>query len=532
MSISRFIRIAITVTLLSIGVAAQTPPAQPKQSPPPAPNEPRTATPQVVTIVHRLNGLKMFRLLRRSQEQVGAIAGLDEAFNLTDDVHTNIIAGLALEDGKTIAAWLPDADLEFGPAVVSPKLPMPPPAPNPRPLTPTPQLGNIEIEKFIFRGGMFGAPDLTVIGPDGQRMEAQYVGLDGATGLSILRLSDGNLKVKAVANIKGPGEGDNIRLIGPQPAENSGLGAGGNVLVRMGTTPSTLQFIRRFPTGFVARFKVKSPGLSLTNIGGVAVNEAGETVGIVDGIDGLEATILPAALIQRAAQRVLAKMASVPRPWLGVQGEAVSGLNWDQFKSNGWKWERATPLLERHQGILLTSIAPGSPAAGAALKAGDVILKVNNEEVHNGDEFSWMLDDAGPSTSVTLTFARPDRLTEEAVSVELSGVLNPNQALGQTPNPATPGTLIAQGIETVAIRPLVAAQLGAAPGLLVVYVDPTSVAFQSGLRPGDVIEFIDDKPVTIVANSLSPVTTAGAKSTFAVVRKKQKIVIKLEPARN
>jgi S1-C subfamily serine protease len=530
MLISRFSRIVITLTLLSIGVAAQTSPAQPQKSP--APNEPRTATPQVVTIVHRLNGLKMFRLLRRSQEQVGAIAGLDEAFNLTDDVHTNIIAGLALEDGKTIAAWLPDAELEFGPAVVAPKPPLPPAAPGPRPAIPAPQLGNIEIDKFVFRGGMFGAPDLTVIGPDGQRMEAQYVGLDGATGLSILRLSDGNLKVNTTVNVKAPGEGDNIRLISPQPAENSSPGAGGNVLVRMGTTPSTLQSIKRGPAGFAARFQVKSAKLSLTNIGGVAVNEAGETVGIVDGVDGSEATILPAALIQRAAQRVLAKMASVPRPWLGVQGEAVSTLNWDQFKNNGWKWERATPLLERHQGILLTSITPGSPAAGAALKAGDVILKVNNEAVHNGDEFSWMLDDAGPSTSVTLTFARPDRLTEEAVSVELSGVLNPNQALGQTSNTAIPGTLIAQGIETVAIKPLVAAQLGAAPGLLVVYVDPASVAFQSGLRPGDVIEAIDDKPVTIIVNGLSPTTTGGAKSTFAVIRKKQKIVIKLEPTRN
>lgn len=529
MFFSSFIRTAITLTLLSIGVVAQVPPAQPPKSARPVPsNEPRTATPQVVTIVHRLNGLKMFRLLRRSQEQVGAISGLDEAFNLTDDVHTNIIAGLALEDGKTIVAWLPDADLEFGPAVISPMPPQPPIAPAPRPPTPAPQLGNIEIEKFVFRGGMFGAPDLTVIGPDGQRMGARYVGLDGATGLSILQLADGNLKVSAAVDVKAVGEGDNIRLINPQPAENSGLVASGNVLVRMGATLSTLQSINRAPAGSIARFKVKSARLSLTNIGGVAVNEAGETVGIVDSIDGLEATVLPAALIQRAAQRVLAKMASVPRPWLGVQGEAVSRLNWDQFRISGWKWERATPLLERHQGILLTSIAPGSPAAGASLRAGDVILKVNNEEVHNGDEFSWMLDEAGPSNSITITFARPDQLKEEAVNVELSGVLNPNQAFGQTANPALSGTLIGQGIETVAIKPLVAAQLGAAPGLLVVYVDPTSVAFQSGLRPGDVIESIDDKPVALVVNGISPAATVGAKSKFAVVRKKQKIVIKLE----
>src|SRR5947208_12932497 len=63
-----------------------------------------TGAPQVVTIIHRLNGLKMFRLLLRSEEQVKSIEALDSTFNLMSDVHTNVIAGLALDDGETIAA--------------------------------------------------------------------------------------------------------------------------------------------------------------------------------------------------------------------------------------------------------------------------------------------------------------------------------------------------------------------------------------------------------------------------------------------
>ena len=68
-----------------------------------------------MTIIHRINGLKMFRLLLRSEEQVQSICSLDSAFNLMDDVHTNVIAGLAMDDGETIAAWLPEAEVEFGP---------------------------------------------------------------------------------------------------------------------------------------------------------------------------------------------------------------------------------------------------------------------------------------------------------------------------------------------------------------------------------------------------------------------------------
>src|SRR5437867_1512411 len=49
--------------------------------------------PQVVTILHRLNGLKVFRLLLRSNGQLGAISNLDEAFQILGEVHTNVIAG-------------------------------------------------------------------------------------------------------------------------------------------------------------------------------------------------------------------------------------------------------------------------------------------------------------------------------------------------------------------------------------------------------------------------------------------------------
>src|SRR2546428_11849333 len=70
-----------------------------------------TAT-QVVTVLHRLNGLKMLRLLLRSGQPVGAVETMDDAFKITGQIHTNIIAGLALDDGQTIAALLPEAEVE------------------------------------------------------------------------------------------------------------------------------------------------------------------------------------------------------------------------------------------------------------------------------------------------------------------------------------------------------------------------------------------------------------------------------------
>ena len=62
--------------------------------------------------------------------------------------------------------------------------------------------------------------------------------------------------------------------------------------------------------------------------------------------------------------------------------------------------ERAAALAQKHRGILLTSIAPDSPAAHAALRAGDVILKVDDKDIFKEEDFTWWLDQAGPSSSV------------------------------------------------------------------------------------------------------------------------------------
>ncbi len=462
--------------------------------------------PQVVTIIHRLNGLKMFRLLLRS-EQVQSIDSLESSFGLMDDVHTNVIAGLAMDDGETIAAWLPEADVEFGPPDVPfPVAPRPPKSPR-APAGVFPRISN----------NLFGDPDVTVIGPDGKRLPAKYIGLDAVTGLSILRLENKNLIAAGSIKDEPVSSGDSVLLFGPEPVAKTRP-----VLARMSAIEGRVQDVQPAPSGGIARFRVSSPKLSPSNIGGVAVNQAGDTIGIIDGLAGSEASILPVALIKRAAQRVLERQASVPRPWLGVKGEAVAALNLDQIQNHGWEMHRAAALVGKHRGILLTSVVPGSPAELAALRAGDVIMKIDDKDIQTADEFTWWLEQAGPSSSVEFTVARPDRPVEEALNVKLSGTLDQTFSFTWRPRIAsTRGfSLIDQGIETIALKPSVALQLGTIPGLLVVYVDPVTAAFEAGVEPGDVIQSINGKPVSAFH------TTPKADSyTFEIVRKKQKRVV-------
>lgn len=488
------------------------------------------AAPQVVTILHRLNGLKVFRLLLRSKEQLGAIAGLDEGFQITSEVHTNVIAGLALDDGRTIAAWLPEAEAEIPP----PAFPLAPNSPGLPPGTsPSTRQAPVaaRVPKSIpgfplvpFGENLLEPADLKIITRDGQRLSGRYIGLDGLTGLSVITLTNGlpgivESKEEAIS------VGQRIRLIGPEPAANSEPGARTAMYVRMGETEASVVDVNRSPSGGLGRVKIKSAKLSPANIGGIAINESGETLGIVDAVEGSEATIVPVALVRSAAKRVMARQASVPRPWLGIHGEPIGSLSFERILRGGWEPKRARALSEKRQGIFLTSVAPGSPAALGQLRPGDVILRVNKEDVRNADDFSWLLEEAGPGSSISFTVARPDRLAAQVLDLTLSESPEPFFGLREFeafgPKGFAPG-LMAQGIETIAIMPKVAMRFGANGGLLVVSVSPNTAVFKAGLRPGDVIEAIDGQRISGLP-TMTLFNKPGAGSTISVVRNKRKL---------
>ncbi|CAN5844478.1 hypothetical protein BH18ACI4_BH18ACI4_25100 [soil metagenome] len=509
----------------------------------------RPTAPQVVTILHRLNGLKMFRLLLRSSEELRAIARLDDAFRITDEVHTNVIAGLALDDGQTLAAWLPDAEAEMGPPpnpFAAPVAPAAPIAPGPRVSGQPPRATRVAPPAPHTAGptNFFERPDLTVIARDGKRLIARYVGLDGVTGLSILKLSDKSLPRAIDAKEDEVSIGQRLRIFGPEPVPKSESRTGGTIYARMGESEVTVVGLARSPSGAIARFKIKSTKLSPANIGGIAVNDAGETGGIVDAVEDSEASVVPSAMVRTAAKRVLERQASVPRPWLGVRGEPVDTLELNQIVLKGWAREGAKSLAEARRGIMLTSVAPGSPAAVAALRPGDVILRVNEEDVRSADDFSWLLEEVEPGRSVSFTVARPGNLALEAVEITLTEspdalfewrMLDVPPANLLTPGASTPfprslfkslpRSLIAQGIETIALKPQVAARFGANGGLLVIYVQPSTAGFKAGLRSGDLIEAIDGKRISSTSQAGSLFAKTGKSHSFSLVRNKEKLVV-------
>ncbi|HEY7784924.1 MAG TPA: PDZ domain-containing protein [Pyrinomonadaceae bacterium] len=495
--------------------------------------------PQVVTLLHRLSGLKMFRLLMRSGD-VKAVSRLDENFQITGDVHTNVIAGLALDDGETVAAWLPEVDAEIAP-LVGFRSQVAPVSPRARSAT----VVNVP-EALPGFGNWFEPPNLTVIARDRRRLAARYVGLDGVTGLSILKLAQhGQLRnvPTSFAEEESLAVGQTVRLLGPEPVNQSSTATTNRIYVRVGETKGAIKRITRSPSGTIARVEIESPKVTAANIGGVAINEAGETVGIVEAVKDTGASILPAAQIRNAAKRVLTRQASVPKPWLGVSGEPLGSFATEQLIRSGWEPAMVQSLFSEHYGILLTSVLPGSPAFKASLKPGDVILRVNDGEVKSGDHFSWLIEEAGPGANLVFTVAKREKNAEEDVEVKLGEAPSPFFGLRAPYIPrelryglhpdfragvrqlAGSAALYANGLETITLRPGVAARFGSKGGLLVIDVQPATAAYKAGLRPGDVIETINGEPVTPSPEAITLTSAPGQVYSFMVVRNKQKLEV-------
>lgn len=549
----------LLLVLVFVGVAfncavAQTAtPPQPTQPPQPTPDalmvKPlRRQTPQVVTIVHRVNGIKAVVLMRRSGEMVATV---DDKLVTSGDAVTSITAGFVLGDGQSVVAHLSQAEAEAETQA--------PPMAWSYSTTPSPKI-------WDNRTPPAERAEFVVVESSGKQLAARYIGLDGGSGLSLLKIPGLNATLSRDASEEKLAVGQRIRLFAPVRISAAVNKEPGTVSISVGEMEGRITEITRTSTGKIANLTIKAQNLSPMIVGGVALNDAGETIGIVETSEAGKARLIPAGAVRRAAGRVLSKQASVPRPWLGVRGEAVAAMPLEKFFSIGWTEQEAAKLKESYQGLLLTAVAPGTPAALADLRPGDVIVRVNNFDVKSPEDFSFFLNEAGSGATVNFTFFRgqmpkppalyapappsptmipapsPSAMTPRPfpplkpleVSVKMGEALNLDRSMRLAEsyaagvhalNPLPP---ITRGLETVALSPKAATHLGARGGVLVVFVDPESAAARAGVRVFDVIESVEGKPLGRASWTASLPSGDPQRLILGIVRDLQKVEIKIE----
>jgi len=386
--------------------AARTPP-QPSPAPP-APRPPR----EVVTVLHRLSGWKLLNWLATSGPPQLELDNLPTEF----DVHTNIVAGYVHSDGRKVVARLPQAAAEWELAAAEP----------PRGLWPG--------------AGKFGPSEFTLLTGDGRSVEAEFVGLDAATGLSVLEAAEPLINLNGdEGHTEDPAVGQRVRLYAPaqvaaaQPAPSRRPTPPADTVIYLGIdrAEGQLTAVTRAPSGRAFQVTARADGVTPAWTGAVATTETGTLVGIVSQSGTGETRIVSGEMVRQAVERVLARRASVPQPWLGVRGDAAFRAPLAAWVGAGWKPETALPLIRSQQGVLLTSVPPGTPAASAGLRAGDVIARVGGREVRTAEDLSLMLKELHADSTVDFTVWRAFEPEPVRLPVLLRGTQNPALATAE-----------------------------------------------------------------------------------------------------
>ena len=100
---------------------------------------------------------------------------------------------------------------------------------------------------------------------------------------------------------------------------------------------------------------------------------------------------------------------------IGTMPQQVEGQLPEKATAWGLSVQDITPELAQQlglnpdeQGVVISGVAPGSPAGEAGLRAGDVVKQVNRQKVHNLNDYNQALDNAKQDKSMLLLIKRGD----------------------------------------------------------------------------------------------------------------------------
>lgn len=326
--------------------------------------------------------------------------------------------------------------------------------------------------------------EITVTMPDGTEYEAELVGADAASDLAVLKIkSENEFPFVRFGDSAQTRVGEWVVAIG------NPFGLGGTV------TSGIVSAVYRNTGqgGAYDRYIQTDASINRGNSGGPLFDMQGNVIGINNAIfspSGGSVGIgfaIPAEIASPIVDQ-LKDGREIERGFLGVGLAEVSD---DMASALG---------VARNRGEIVQSVQDDSAADKAGLRAGDIVTRVNGQDVTSEQTVSFLVANLEPGTSV------PIEVLREGKTVSLTAVLGKRpseaelRAQAQTFDPdsdepinpeESDGTIEEKlGLQVLALTPQIRNSLGLSgdvTGLVIGAVDPNSDAGRKGLRRGDVI---------------------------------------------
>ena len=308
---------------------------------------------------------------------------------------------------------------------------------------------------------------------DGREFEAERIGTDPESDVGVIKIKGSDLPTLKMGDSDSIRVGEWVIAVG-NPFGLSRTVTSGIVSAKGRSNVGITEY-----EDFIQTDAAINPG----NSGGPLVNLKGEVIGVNTAIFSRSGGYMGIGFaipinMANSIYKQLIDTGSVKRGFLGI---VIQDMTADLANSFGW---------DESKGILISDVTEDSPAEKAGLKQGDIITKLNGKPIKSSGAFRNQIAMLPPETKVSLTVIQNKK--EKTISV----------TTGERP----------EDEETIASQDAWMEKLGFTvqnltselaerfdyqneKGVIVTEVEPGSIAALAGIRPGTLIQGINQEDV-------------------------------------
>ena len=238
------------------------------------------------------------------------------------------------------------------------------------------------------------ADEIDVALADGRKVKAKVVGSDPETDIAVLKIEAKQLPAPiTLGKIESVRVGDVVLAIGNPFGVGQTVTSG--IVSAMGRDHVGINTFENF----IQTDAAINPG----NSGGALIDTRGNLIGINTAIfssNGGSMGIgfaIPVNLAKQVMESIL-KNGSVTRGWIGVEPQNLSK-----------ELSESLGLPGNTEGVLISGVLEGGPAARGGVKPGDVLTTVNGNKIKDVKQLLNQIAQIGPGNEASLRIFRKDK---------------------------------------------------------------------------------------------------------------------------
>ncbi|WFL78313.1 Do family serine endopeptidase [Altererythrobacter arenosus] len=360
--------------------------------------------------------------------------------------------------------------------------------------------------------------EITITMPDGTEYDADLVGADAASDLAVLKInSNRTFPFVKFGDSSKARPGDWVVAIG------NPFGLGGTV------TSGIVSAVYRNTGsgGAYDRYIQTDASINRGNSGGPLFDMQGNVIGINNAIfspSGGSVGIgfaIPAEIAAPIVDQLRAGE-EIERGFLGV---SIQPVNDDLADSLG---------LPRNRGEFVQTVQSDGAADRAGIRAGDVVTKINGQDVTSDQTLSFLVANIKPGTRIPIELYRDGQRRTVTATVgkrpsenELrqQQMFDPDAEPDQAPEADSGAIEDKLGLQVLPMTAQIARQLGVGEdttGLVIGAVDPNADAGRKGLQRGDIILTANYREIATIEDLEAIVADAERADREAVLLRIQR----------